>query len=392
MVPGDCVGRHHVPDLWGWVAYNVGMSKPEKHSRRDFLQGRAALRVAADKAQELVDSASELLGAAETESPMAHIHATRRAMACEFAVQYHEADDDLGEAVLAAFDLIEQVEDQLTIYRDSSQVIEINQLACQQAVEVDDGLFELLQLCQQLHRETNGAFDITSGPLSRTWGFLKREGRVPASEELDSALSRVDGARVALNPSAKTVQFLKPGTEINFNSIGKGYALDLVARQLELAGHDDFFWHGGGSSVLARGRNRSSKKSCWTIGLRHPVDAKQRLAEFHLTDRALATAGGATQFFEQEGQRYSHILDPRTGQPAAGVFSSTVLAPTAAMADGLATAFFVMGPEQVEAYCKLHPEIGAVLLCPENSDSGFSVMTCGLAAKEWTLLTSDVAC
>lgn len=363
------------------------MAKPEKHSRRDFLQGRAALRVAANKAQDLVDSASELLGAHDTEGPTAHVHASRRAMACEFAVQYHDSDEDLAEAVLAAFDLIEQVEDQLTIYRERSEVIEINQLAAQKPIEVDGDLFELLQLCQQLHHDTDGAFDFTSGPLSRTWGFLKRAGRVPSAEEINTALSCVDGASVSLDPAAKTVRFMQVGTEINFNSIGKGYALDLVARQLELAGQDDFLWHGGGSSVLARGRNRSSKKACWTVGLRHPVDTKQRIAEFHLRDRALATAGGATQFFEEDERRYNHILDPRTGWPASDVLSATVLAPTAAMADGLATAFFVMGPEQTEAYCRRHPEVAAVLLRPDTGDSGFSLSTCGLTASDWTLLS-----
>ncbi len=375
------------------------MTKPDEHSRRDFLRGRAAVRAAAGKAQAWVDATSELLGAHLARDPsknslVAHVHASRRAMACEFAVQYHEADSHMQEEVLAALDLIERVEDQLTIYRENSKVIEINQQAADGPVEVDGELFALLQLCQRLHRDTAGAFDITSGPLSRAWGFLQREGRLPDSSEIESALALVGGDKVTLDAESQTVRFREPGVEIHFNSIGKGEALDRAASLLEEADHTDYLWHGGGSSVLARGENRGGRDACWTIGLRHPLQPERRLAEFHLRDRALATAGGATQFFEEfseefsdgEGRRYSHILDPRTGWPANEVLTATVLAPTAALADGLATAFFVMGIESTEEYCSRHSEIAAVLVCPTEKAPGFTVHPFGLHEKDWTLL------
>ncbi len=365
------------------------MTKPDEHSRRDFLRGRAAVRVAAAQAQAWADSASELLGANLPEGPATHIHASRRAMACEFSVQFHEADSQMQEEVLAAFDLIEQIENQLTIYRDCSEVIDINQQASTGPVEVDDQLFALLKQCQQLYRDTAGAFDITSGPLSRAWGFLQRAGRLPDESEIETALSLVGGDQVVLDVETQTVRFCEPGVEINFNSIGKGYALDRAAALLDEAGDDaglgDYLWHGGGSSVLARGENRNSTDACWTIGLRHPFRPEQRLAEFHLRNRALATAGGATQFFEHEGRHYSHILDPRTGRPATEVLTATVLAPTAAVADGLATAFFVMGVESTREYCAEHPEIGTVLVCPSEKSSGFSVRAFGMQEEDdWT--------
>lgn len=369
--------------------YNVGMSKPDEHSRRDFLQGRAAVRVAAAKTQAWVDSTSELLEArlakdpAATE-PVAHVYASRRAMACEFAVQYHEADGEIQEIVLAALDKIESIEALLTIYRDRSEVIEINQRAADGPVEVDNEIFALLQLSDRLYHETTGAFDITSGPLSRAWGFLQRAGRLPAVAEIEAALAKVGGDQVQLDAEAKTVSFRQSGVEINFNSIGKGYALDQAAALLNAAGHRDYLWHGGGSSVLACGSNRASRDECWTLGLRHPLAPEKRLLEFHLCDCALATAGGATQFFEHEGRRFSHILDPRTGWPADGVLTATVLAPTAALADGLATAFFVMSVETVEEYCLLHPEIGAVLVCPTDASPSFTVRVFGLKEADWT--------
>ena len=359
------------------------MTEPEEHSRRDFLRGRAAVRAAAAQAQGWVDSASELLGENLEPGPVAHVFASRRAMACEFAVQYHDEDDALHEEVLAAFDLIEHIEDRLTIYRDQSDVIDINQRAGLGPVEVDSELFVLLQLCQRLHRDTGGAFDITSGPLSRAWGFLQRAGRLPDESEIETALALVGGEKVVLDSKLQTVQFIASGVEVNFNSIGKGYALDRAAALLHDADQTDFLWHGGGSSVLARGQNRSSRDACWKIGLRHPLKPERRLAEFLLRDRALATAGGATQFFEHEGQQYSHILDPRTGWPATGVFTSTVLAPSAALADGLATAFFVMGIEATEAYCSQHPSLAAVLVCHSENPPGFTVNAFGLPQEDW---------
>ncbi len=364
------------------------MIKPDEHSRRDFLQGRAAVRVATAKAQSWIDSASELLGANLEPGPLAHVHASRQAMACEFSVQYHESDSQMQEEVLAALDAIESIENQLTIYRDRSEVVDINRNAANCPVEVDGDLFALLQLCQQLHHETKGAFDITSGPLSRVWGFLQRAGRLPDPTELEKALAHVGSGKIKLDADAQTVRFCDPDLEINFNSIGKGYALDRAASLLDEAGRTDYLWQGGGSSVLARGKNRSSRDASWSIGLQYPFQPERRLAEFHLRDRALATAGGATQFFEEtiegEVRQFSHILDPRTGWPATEILTATALAPTAAQADGLATAFFVMGVELTEKYCIQHPEIAAVLVCPTPGRPGVVVHSFGLQEADWT--------
>lgn len=362
------------------------MSQPNEHTRRDFLQGRAAVKAAAGKAQALVDSASELLGAHLASGPVAQVQATRRAMACEFSIQFHETDGDLQEDALSAFDLIERIEDQLTIYRENSDVIAINQQAANEPVSVDNELFRLLAICQQLYRDTGGAFDMTSGPLSRIWGFFERAGRLPADDEIAEALDRVGGEKVLLDSERQSVSFDQSGVEINFNSIGKGYALDSAAAVLDAAGHGDYIWHGGGSSVLARGENRANPGRGWTVGLRHPLQPERRLAEFRLRDRGLATAGGATQFFEHERRRFSHIIDPRTGWPAEGIYSATVLANTAALADALATAFFVMGAEAVEDYCRRHPDVGAVLVCPAADESDIVVHAFGLTEADWTRL------
>jgi thiamine biosynthesis lipoprotein len=128
----------------------------------------------------------------------------------------------------------------------------------------------------------------------------------------------------------------------------------------------DFLIHGGTSSILGRGSRAelNSNQSGWSVALKHPLRPEERLAEIWLRDRALGTSGAGNQFFFHRGQRYGHILDPRSGRPASGVISSTVIAPRAALADALSTAFYVGGLALAQSYCDAHPDIAALLITP----------------------------
>lgn len=364
------------------------MAEERQHSRRDFLQGKAAARTVADRvlamAQQLADSATELIADRFPDRPTIHVEATQRAMACDFAVRYHDSDQHLAGAMFAAFDEIEAIEDRLTIYRGESEVIELNQRAGAGPVTVSDELLALLQLAEKLHRETEGAFDITGTPLSRIWGFFKRAGRLPDADEIATARAAVGMQHVVIDADRQTVEFAEPNVEINFNALGKGYALDRVANMLDARGARDYLWHGGRSSILARGKNHGDDFDCWSIGLQHPLKPNVRLGEFHLRNRAIGTSGGATQFFEYDGTRYSHILNPRTGWPANGVYTATVVAANAAEADALSTAAFVLGPNEIERLCARRPDIGVVLVCPCDTELGITVHIGNLSAEEWT--------
>jgi thiamine biosynthesis lipoprotein len=217
-----------------------------------------------------------------------------------------------------------------------------------------------------LYRATDGAFDITSGPLTRCWGFLRREGRIPEPDELEAARSRVGMHNIFLDRGKMTVRFARPGIEINLGSIGKGYALDRVNSLMRGRGVRSALISGGSSSLIAIGNNGSGDD--WAVGIRHPVLKNSRIAKLALSDRAMATSGSAEQCFEKDGKRYGHIIDPRSGVPATGILSVTVIAPSAARADALATAFFIEGRKLAEHYCSAHPEI-LVLMIEENSPS-----------------------
>jgi thiamine biosynthesis lipoprotein len=191
---------------------------------------------------------------------------------------------------------------------------------------------------------------------------------------------------VALDEPQQTIAFGQRGMAINLNSMGKGYALDRMAELLHDHFVDDYLLHGGKSSVLARGDQPGGDAAGWTVGVRHPLRPAERLAEIRLRDQSLSTSGSGTQFFIRRGRRYGHILDPRTGRPAEGLFSATVIAPTAAEAEGLSTAFYVMGPHEVERYCATHPHLAALLIGPTKREGDVRLYAFGLEDDQWQQL------
>ncbi len=307
---------------------------------------------------------------------------SRRAMACLFEIRVlSTVARNTSPAALAALDLIESLEDQLTVYREQSEAQSINRAAAERPVTVESRLFALLELADSLYRDTDGAFDLTAGPLSKVWGFFERRGRVPSEQELREARSRVGWGNVLLNRDERTIRFTKTGLEINLNSIGKGYALDRAAELLKERDVPDALLHGGGSTLVARGENRAAGVPGWLAGLGDPLRTGRRLGEFLLCNEALSTSGAATQKFVHGGRRFGHLIDPRTGMPAEGVHSVTVLAPTGAEADALSTAFYVLGWERAQAYCADHPAIRAVFVLPEGSHA--RVETLNLPEEAW---------
>jgi thiamine biosynthesis lipoprotein len=213
-------------------------------------------------------------------------------------------------------------------------------------------------LCLELGRETGGAFDITSGPLSRCWGFLRRQGRIPELDEIEEAKALTGGDKLLFDRESRAIRFARPGVEINLGSVGKGYALDRIAATMRKRVRSTLL-SAGSSSMLAIGGAGGDN---WTVGVRHPLDKQRRLAVVRLRDAALSTSGGEEQFFEYGGKRYGHIIDPRTGWPADRVVSVTVIGPSAAVTDALATAFYVGGPELAVAYCDAHPGVMVMML------------------------------
>jgi thiamine biosynthesis lipoprotein len=273
----------------------------------------------------------------------------------DFEIAFSRRDFPQGtEAALDALDDVERIERLLSVFRFDSQIHYVNLTAHESPVRLDRELFDLIALCNQLAEETGGAVDITSGALWKVWGFARRQGRIPNMEEWTHAKEHTGYQFLELDETEQTIRFKMPGIELNFGCVGKGFALDSAAEKLREHNVHRFLFQGGLSSVLASGRD-------WQIGVAHPLRPGQRLRELALNDIAVSTSGSQKQFFRHGGRRYSHLIDPRTGQPAEGVLTARVLAPSATLAELLSTAFFVLGAEKAAEYCSSHPDIAAVL-------------------------------
>lgn len=327
-----------------------------------------------------------------TPEPDLHaIRVGRTAMACRFELVFNAGQyPDATVHAIELLDLVEEIESRLTIYRPTSDVSRLNRTAAASPQAVDEDLFLLLQRCQELHDRTAGGFDVAVGPLVRAWGFHQRQGRVPDPRSLETAMEQSGMGRVRLDAMAKTVRFDREGVELNFGAIGKGWALDRVMdrafERLASPAGLDLLIHGGQSSVRASGNQATlTGRRGWRVGLAHPLKPGRRLATFVLENRALGTSGSGTQFFVDRGRRLGHILDPRTGVPAEGVISATVLAPTAAEADALSTALYVLGPAGLATIAPRGGTVGAVLVVPARRSGGVRVLSANLAPETMEL-------
>ncbi len=291
------------------------------------------------------------------------IRVHRQAMACRFEITLAGEDGAFVPAAKAAFDEIDRLEGELSVFRDTSTISEVNRRAACQPVPVSRHLADLLADCQRLHHDTDGAFDITSMPLSRCWGFLRREGRVPDADAIVVARALVGFDAVQLDGDAGTVGFTREGIELNLGAIGKGYALDRVSAGLRASGVEHALLSAGRSSLLAIG----GRGDGWRIDLVSPQVSGRTITGLWLRNGALGTSGAGAQFVIAGGHRYGHVIDPRTGWPARGVVSASVVASDAARADALSTAFLVGGIDLATRYCAGHGDVLALITPDDDS-------------------------
>ena len=314
---------------------------------------------------------------------------SKNAMACEFELllnlhQYQNA----AEVGLQAFAMLDSIESQMSIYRDDSELSRLNRSAADKTVAIDQRLFDVIQLAEEIYSLTDGAFDVTAAPLSRLWGFSRRAGRVPSEQEIEETLPSVGMHHIKLDPSTSTVQFTEPKISIDLGGIGKGFAIDLASQLLISHGIHDFVFQGGQSSVAAFGQSIESEPSStqgWKVGLSHPTTPDCRLAEFDLVNQVLGTSGTQRQGFFYKGKRYGHIIDPRSGVPTDHCLSSTVICRQAAAADALATAFFVMTLDEIQSYCSNRQDVVAVLVYPDQK-TGVRLETFNGDQVQWQTL------
>lgn len=249
-----------------------------------------------------------------------------------------------GEVVFAVF---REVDARMSEWKQSSPLSEVNRRAGGEAVPVPEDLRQVLRRAKEIAEQTGGAFDPTWAALWGLWDFRAGDPRVPSPAEVEERAGRVDWRKLEIDDEAGTVRLAAPGMLLGLGAIAKGYALDRAAEALRERGVKSFLLVAGGQ-VYAGGERRTATGSRpWRVGIRDPRGpAEDFFAWLDLADASASTSGDYESFFEVEGVRYHHVLDPRTGWPAkSGLTSVTVVSPDATLADALSTAFLVSGPD-----------------------------------------------
>jgi thiamine biosynthesis lipoprotein len=271
-------------------------------------------------------------------------------------------------AVELAFEEVKRLDQLLSNYRPASEWSQINRYAAERPVKVSSELFNLLAACVEYSRLSDGAFDISVGPLMKVWGFYKGSGHLPHRAEVRGALSKVGYRNLILDAKAQTVQFRQPGVEIDPGGIGKGYAVDRMAAVLKEYGVTSGLISGGGSSIYAIGTPPDEKRG-WRVSIRNPRDESKTVQEVFLKDESMSTSGSYEKFFRAEGRIYSHIMDPRTGFPAAGMLSASIITPKTIDSEAWAKPFFIDGLKKGRQWAAEFKSKGfRVYLCEDRSE------------------------
>ncbi|MEO8369200.1 MAG: FAD:protein FMN transferase [Candidatus Solibacter sp.] len=265
------------------------------------------------------------------------------AMGSTYSIALYGSDRVRMEAAIdAAFDEVRRLDELLSNYLPGSQWSEVNQNAAVKPVKVSPELFQVLSACVEFSRESEGAFDITVGPLMKVWGFYKGTGHLPHKPEIAAALAKVGYRHIVLDKAAQTVRFDRPGVEMDPGGIGKGLAVDRMVEVLKQNGFRTALIAGSGSSIYGMGAPPDEPRG-WPVKIKDPWDNRKTQAEVFLKDSSMSTSGSYEKFFRAEGKIYAHIMDPRTGYPAQGSVSVSVISPRTIDSEVWAKPYFING-------------------------------------------------
>lgn len=328
---GDFEARHHMSVATKrrgslssrtpvWPARYAGAPRRQRLRFRSVDLAAAVLAVAAPAASaEWVGEAIDLMG-------------TR--VSVELWHDDPAAGRDLVNLVLDEFRRIDAA---MSTYRPESEISRVNASAALHPVPVGTELLDLVARSLELSDASGGAFDITYESVGYLYDFRAR--RRPSDDEIESRLAAVDWRHVILDPSASTIAFRSEGVRINLGGIAKGYAVERGAEILREQGVRHAVVNAGGDTRVLGDRRGQP----WIVGIRHPRLDDEIVTRLPLVDEAISTSGDYERFFDEDGHRYHHIINPATGRPTEGILSVTVIGPDTTMTDGLATTLFVQG-------------------------------------------------
>ena len=279
---------------------------------------------------------------------------------------FHASPQQARQAVNSAFAAVEQVDRDMSLYRPESDIGRLNRLVAQQEITIRDSTAAVLRESLRVAGASRGALDVTISPLLARWGFHSVRQEAPGPRQLEAALALVDYRHVHFGDAERSVRLARPGVQLDFGGIGKGYAVDQAVEALRQHGVRQGMVNAGGDLRLL---GRHPDGNPWVVGVQHPLTPARLLLALSLDAGAVATSGNYMRYRVYNGRRYGHLLHPRHGYPADTALSMTVVAPTAMRADALATAALVMGRDGM-AWLRDQPGVEAIMVTrsPSRSD------------------------
>lgn len=283
-------------------------------------------------------------------------------MGTRIAVELWSEDAAKGQAaVQAVLAEMRRVDAAMSTYKPSSEVSKVNAQAAAAPVRISEELFELLATSIQYSKITDGAFDITYASVGYMYDY--REQVRPNEEQIEDALPGINYRHLLLDRAARTVKFADDAVRIDLGGIGKGHAVDRAIAVLQSMDIEHALVTAGGDSRIIGDRFGNP----WVIGIRHPDRKEEVIARIPLEDAAISTSGDYERYFDENGVRYHHIIDPKTGHSASKVRSATIIGPTATRTDGLSKTAFILGAERaLEIYNRLE-DVDAILVTPDGT-------------------------
>lgn len=263
-------------------------------------------------------------------------------------VVYGPHRERLNSAITQALEEAKRFDEMLSNYRPESDLSQVNRLASRGPVTVSTELFEFLSGCLAYSRASEGAFDITVGPLVKISGFFKDTGRLPRPEEVHRALNKVGYRKLILDEQNMTVCFAEEGVELDPGGVGKGFAVDKMADVLRRNRVHSALINAGGSTIYALGA--PPNESGWKVSIKDPHKPSTVIETVRLKNEAISTSGTAEKFFCDDGKIWGHIMDPRTGYSSTDTLAVSVIASQAVDSEAWTKPYFILGRAWTEKH------------------------------------------
>jgi thiamine biosynthesis lipoprotein len=294
-------------------------------------------------------------------------------MGTRCAVELWSDDPAKGEAAITSvFDDMKRIDRLMSTWKEDTEISKVNREGSKHPVKISRELFDLLQTSVEYSELTHGAFDITYASVGYLYDF--KRGVHPDQKAIAQALPGINWRHMVLDAKNTTVYFTRPGMRIDLGGIAKGYSVDRGIEILQRQGITRAMVNAGGDTRIIG--DRFGKP--WVIGIRDPDHEGKTFLRMPLSDTAFSTSGDYERYFDEDGKRFHHIIDPTTGDSARKVRSVTIISGTATRTDALTKSVFIMGPEAGIAFIDTLPDVDAVAVAPD----GKVIYSKGLAPPE----------